>query len=317
MEFPAAAHGKAIGGIGVFDPKGHVGQQFPLETIPQLPAGHELAFFACKRGIVDHEGHLQGWFINLDQGQGLRIIGAGNGFTNVDLIKTGNCHQITGPGLLDLDPLQALETKQLADPAALNAAVIAKQGDWLPRTNLAVVDTANHDATQKIAVVQGGDLKLEGLFRIANGGWDVAKNGLKERLHVFAFGLHVWLGIASHAATKEVGEITLVVVGTEFEEKIQNLVDSDFRINPGPVNFIDKHNGAQTLFKRLLQNEARLGHGAFVGVHNQEAAIHHAEHPLDFATEVGVTRGINNINSNPVVINGGILRKNRNAALAL
>ena len=179
------------------------------------------------------------------------------------------------------------------------------------------MDTANHDATQKIAVVQGGDLKLEGLFRIANGGWDVAKNGLKERLHVFAFGLHVWLGVASHAATKEVGEITLVVVGTEFKEKIQNLVDSDFGINPSPVNFIDEHNRAEPLFKRLLQHEARLGHGAFVGIHNQKAAIHHAEHPLNFSTEVGVARGINNIDSNPFVINGGILRKNRNAALAL
>ena len=260
---------------------------------------------------------MQGWFINLDQGQGLRVIGAGNGFTNVDLIKTGNCHEITCPGLLNLDPLQALETKQLADPATLNTAVIAKQRDWLPRTDRAVVDTANHDATQKIAVVQGGDLKLEGLFRIANGGWDVAKNGLKERLHVFAFCLHVWLGVASHAATKEVGEITLVVVGTEFEEKIQNLVDSDFGIDPGPVNFVNENNGAQTLFQSLLQNEAGLGHGAFVGIHNQKTAIHHAEHPLDFPTEVGVARGINNIDSNPVVINGGILRKNGNSAFAL
>ena len=179
------------------------------------------------------------------------------------------------------------------------------------------MDTANHDATQKIAVVQGGDLKLEGLFRIANGGWDVAKNGLKERLHVFAFSLHVWLGVATHAATKEVGEIALVVVGAEFEEKVQNLVDSDFRINPSPVNFIDKYDRSKALFKRLLQNEARLGHGAFVGIHNQKATIDHAKHPLDFSTEVGVARGVNNINSNPVVINGGILRKNRDAALAL
>ena len=49
VKLTAAAHRPAIRGIGVFHPQGHVGEQFLLQPIADLTAGHEFAFLARKR----------------------------------------------------------------------------------------------------------------------------------------------------------------------------------------------------------------------------------------------------------------------------
>ena len=317
MQLTAAAHRPAIGGIGVFDPQGHIGEQLLLQAIADLAAGYEFALLAREGGIVDHEGHLQGGFIHMDQRQGLRVVGAGDGFPDVHLVETGHRHEITGAGLSDLNAGQTLEAQQLGDAPPLDRAVVADQGGRLARLDRAVVDAADHDAAEKIAVIEGGHLQLQGLGGIANRGRHVAKDRLEERLHRVALGLHVGLGVARHAATEQVGEVALVVVGAEFQEEIENLVDRLLRIHPGAVDLVHEHDGAQAFLEGFLEHEAGLGHRPLIGINNQQTAIHHAQHPFHFAAEIGVAGGVNNIDANAVVINCSVLGENRDAALPL
>ena len=92
MELAPAADGPPVRRIGVFHPQGHIGEQFLLEAIADLAAGHKLPFLAGEGGVVDHKGHLQGGFIHLDQGQGFGVIGTGDGLADVDLIKSSHGH---------------------------------------------------------------------------------------------------------------------------------------------------------------------------------------------------------------------------------
>ncbi len=45
----------------------------------------------------------------------------------------------------------------------------------------------------------------------------------------------------------------------------------------------------------LLQDEAGLGHGAFEGVDEEEDAVGHFEDAFDFAAEVGVAGGVDDV----------------------
>ena len=68
--------------------------------------------------------------------------------------------------------------------------------------------------------------------------------------------------------------------------------------------------------QRTAQHEARLRHGAFGGVHKQDNAVDHFEHAFDLAAEVGVARRIDDVDLDALVSDGGILRKDGDAALA-
>ena len=53
--------------------------------------------------------------------------------------------------------------------------------------------------------------------------------------------------------------------------------------------------------QRAAQHEARLRHGAFGGVHEQDNAVDHFEHALDLAAEVGVARRIDDVDLDTLV----------------
>ena len=74
----------------------------------------------------------------------------------------------------------------------------------------------------------------------------MAEDGIEERLHRVALSLHVGLCITSHAATEKVGEVALVVVGSELDEEIENLVDSLLGIDSGAVDLVHENDWTQT-----------------------------------------------------------------------
>ncbi len=50
--------------------------------------------------------------------------------------------------------------------------------------------------------------------------------------------------------------------------------------------------GLQAHLQRLAEHELGLGHHPFLGVDQQQAAVDHAQDPLDLAAEVGVAGGV-------------------------
>ncbi len=103
-------------------------------------------------------------------------------------------------------------------------------------------------------------------------------------------------GKAVKARGKDIRKIALVVIGTQLNKQIQYLVDSPHRFAAGPIHFVDDNNRSETFFEGFAQHKARLGHRAFVGIDQQQAALNHAQHPFDFTAKVSVSGGIDNIN---------------------
>ena len=72
-----------------------------------------------------------------------------------------------------------------------------------------------------------------------------------------------------------------------------------------------------TELERLAEHEARLRHGALGGVDEQDDAVDHLQDTLDLAAEVGVARGVDDVDLDAVVLAGAVLGQNRDAALTL
>ena len=83
------------------------------------------------------------------------------------------------------------------------------------------------------------------------------------------------------------------------------------------VDLIDDNDDLVPELQRLLQHEARLRHGALGRVDQQQNAVDHLQNTLDLAGEVGVARGVDNVDLVVFIVYGGVLRQNRDAALTL
>ena len=82
------------------------------------------------------------------------------------------------------------------------------------------------------------------------------------------------------------------------------------------VNLIDNYTGLQSQFNRLLQDKAGLRHRSFKGIYQKKNPIRHIEYTFYFPTKVGVTRGIDDVDLDVLVLNRNILGDNGNSTLA-
>ena len=84
-----------------------------------------------------------------------------------------------------------------------------------------------------------------------------------------------------------------------------------------PVDLVDDHDGPVAQLQGLPQHEAGLRHGAFGGIDQQQHAVHHVQHALHLAAEVGVAGRVHDVDLDGAVADGRVLRQDRDAALAL
>ena len=68
-------------------------------------------------------------------------------------------------------------------------------------------------------------------------------------------------------------------------------------------------------FQRSLQYETGLRHGALCCVNQQNHAADHLENALHLAAKVGVSGGVDDVDLGILIVYGGVLCKNGNAAL--
>ena len=67
--------------------------------------------------------------------------------------------------------------------------------------------------------------------------------------------------------------------------------------------------------QRALKNEAGLGHGTLGRIDQKKYAVDHFQNTLDLTAEVRVSGGIDDVDLDVLVMHGGVLRQNGNAAL--
>ena len=139
----------------------------------------------------------------------------------------------------------------------------------------------------------------------------------EERLEVGA--LHPLLGGGppGPGVGEQDGEVDLVLVGVEVEEQLLHLVDHLVDAGVGPVHLVDHQHHREPGLEGLAQHEPGLGQGPLRGVHQQEDAVDHGQAPLDLPAEVGVARGVDDVDLDPVVEDGRVLGQDGDALLPL
>ena len=112
-------------------------------------------------------------------------------------------------------------------------------------------------------------------------------------------------------------KIELVFGGVEIDEEIVDLIEHRGGARVGPVDFVEHHDRRQLGGERLLQDVARLRQRPFARIHQHQHAIHHAQRTLHLAAEIAVAGRVHDIDLRAAIGDRGILRENRDAALAL
>jgi len=319
MHLTAAHDTEGIGGGGILHLQSDVLQQLFLQTVTDLAAGDILALTAGQRAVVDGEGHLDGGVVDLHEGQRLDIGGAAQGVADGDVGQTRESHDVAcGDVVAGLTAI-GLEVIQLGQTAAhLEVGVVPVAHDhFLAHLGDAVLDAADADAANELIVVHRGHQHLEGSLGVALGRLDGAQQGVEQGDQVSAGYIGVKACSAITATAEQHGAVQLLVGSTQIHQQVEDLVDDFLDAGIGTVDLVDGDNKAQILLQSLLQHETGLGHAALSSVHQQQNAVDHLQHALDLAAEVGVARGIDDIDLDALVGAGAVLGQNGDAALTL
>ena len=124
-------------------------------------------------------------------------------------------------------------------------------------------------------------------------------------------------GVAGAAAGEDVGEIEGGIVGPELHEEVEDFGEDLGGSSVGSVDLIDDDDGLQVTFEGFSQDEAGLRFGAFGGIDEHEDAVGHFEDALDLTAEVGVARGVDDVDLGALVGEGDVFGEDGDAAFAL
>ena len=113
-------------------------------------------------------------------------------------------------------------------------------------------------------------------------------------------------GVAFFGGNVNGGEVELGVGGVEFEEEFKDLIENFLGIGVFAIDLIEDNDGFGTDFEGFTENELGLGLRTLGGINDKEDAIDHAEDAFDFSTEIGVARGIDNVDADVVIFEGGV-----------
>ena len=161
-------------------------------------------------------------------------------------------------------------------------------------------------------MVKVGDEKRKGGIGIRARRGDGRKDGVEKSGH--ASGFDFWgkvtvpleSGVAFFGGNVNGGEVELGIGGVEFEEKFKNLIEDFLGIGVFAIDLIENNDGFSTDFESFTENELSLGLRTLGGINDKEDAVDHAEDAFDFSTEIGVAWGIDNVNADIVIFEGGV-----------
>jgi hypothetical protein len=213
--------------------------------------------------------------------------------------------------------LEALEGVQLLDAELLHRAVALDDGHGLARRDLAREDAPDREPSDVLVVVEVGDDHLRRVApQLARRG-DRADDLVEERLQVLRVVLQILLRHAVARDGVEDRELYLLVGRVEVYEEVVDFVHHLLWPRILAVYLVDDGDGGQPRLKRLAQDEARLRQAPLGRVHQEHHAVHHLQDALDLAAEVGVARRVQDVDLDAAVADRGVLRHDRDAALAL
>ena len=114
----------------------------------------------------------------------------------------------------------------------------------------------------------------------------------------------------------EDGYVELVGVLGQLQEEVMGELERALGVGQRAVELVDDQDRAEPDLEGLAEDEAGLRHRAFGGVDQEQAPVGHVEDPLDLAPEIGVARGVDDVDHGVVVADGRVLGQDRDPLLA-
>ncbi len=166
-------------------------------------------------------------------------------------------------------------------------------------------------------VVDRGDEHLRGSVDLDRRGRNHFENGVHQRTKIVGERIRREPGAALPADGIDDRELELGRVHGEIEEEIVDQFND--LVDPGRllVDLVDDHDRTEADFQGAGQHGPRLWHRSFGGIHQQQAAVGHVQHALDLAAEVGVAGGVDDVDLDAGVLDGGVLGEDGDAPLPL
>ena len=180
-------------------------------------------------------------------------------------------------------------------------AVGAAPGDGLALADLALVHPAQREAAEVGRRVEVGDVRLQRRPVVVRRCRDRVEDRSRNS------GSRSWLsGMSPSVGPRQrrpagLGravddrELDLLLGRVEVEEQLVGLVDHLGDPGVRPVHLVDDQDHRQLRLQRLAQHEPGLRQRALAGVDEQHDAVDHRQAALDLAAEVGVARGVDDV----------------------
>ena len=246
------------------------------------------------------------------------VLAVGNRLADGDVLDAGQADDVAGRRLVDVDALQPVEREQLRDPRRLHAAVELADRHLVADAHAAVEHPADGDAPQVVARIEVRHQHLQAALGVAARRRHVLHDRVEQRAQVAAPARpRSSAGRARPGVGVEHREVELFLGGVEVDEQVVDLVQHLLGARVGTVDLVDDDDRGEAALERLAQHETRLRQRPFRRVHQQQHAVHHRQRPLHLAAEVGVPGRVHDVDQDVVVVDGGVLRQDRDAALAL
>src|SRR5262249_38727024 len=180
LQLATAQHPPRIGG-DLLDTNADIAARLQVEPFPKFARGHIGALAAGPRRVVNREGHRNRGFIDANGRQRDWLVQIRDGFTNRDVLNSGNDDDISSSRLSYLDafePTPLVQPRHLAGgfrPVDPTQRVVAATGQAAPN------DSADGKAAHIVVIVEVVDLELKArvLFDFRTG--KVSHNRVEQR----------------------------------------------------------------------------------------------------------------------------------------
>ena len=262
-----------------------------------MAGGDKFTFLAEEGGVVDGEEHRHGRFIDGDRRHGLGVLEVADGVANLEFLEADDGADVATVDAVSAHVAHAFEGMELFDLRLLEFAVAVGDGDLHTVFEGTTMNAPHGDATLIAGVVERGDEHLRRAFNLLRSR-DHFDDLVEQIGDVGGRCLPVFAHPAVFGGAIDNGEVELILSGVEGEHEVEHHLVDLLGATVGFVDLVDHHDGLETYLKGFLEYETGLGHGALEGVDEQQTAVGHVEHALYLTTEVGVSRGIDDVDLN-------------------
>ena len=245
------------------------------------------------------------------------MLHVGDGLSDRDVFDSRKTDDVSGERVVDVDAPEPLEGEELRDFRVVERSIELANGDRVADFHPSVEDPADRNPAQVVAGIEVRHEHLERRLTITARRRHRIDDGVEQRTEVRSLLRGFQAGRARPRARVQDRKIELFLRGVEVDEEVVDLVEDLLWTRVRPIDLVDHDDRGQSPFQGLAQDEPGLWQRPFRGVHEQQHAVDHGQRPFDLSAEIGVTRRVDDVDEGVAVVDGGVLREDGDAALAL